>query len=427
MDKNPYLPGSPDEFIERNMGLARFVAWKYAKARKDRDYEEILSVANYALIKAYIGFNPGDRLGQDGKGIKFATYATRTIHGFIMTHLRLDRPIHLGRRVIDLIAKINSAGLTGNETIEEIAIKAGISIDEANEAVMASIAVNVDSMDREINADDGNITLGDMLGKCDEVNEDKEVLNDFIKGLDHRLQEIYRLRMVEEKSQPEAAKEMRISQSYLSRLETRLMKAAREFGQRKEGEEMANKYPDSFKYRIKELAITSTNTAGEIQNILKSEFPEIQIPYTSLTSMISVHRRNTNEEPEVITRKVTLEEAQKYGIKTSFDDTEWFEDITVPTISSIGIARSGVSFNATALQEMQLKAGENVRVGLNPDGRLFVGKHTQGMKLKGKNPGNGAVVVNKNLVEWLEKKGVEFKRYPIRYDEQVGMFYVKVG
>lgn len=200
MDKNEHLPGTADEFIEKNLGLARYVAWKYIKSRKDCDPDDILSVANLGLVKAYQGFNPEGRIDKDGKGITFATYASTTIHGYIMTFLRVDRPVHLGRRAIDLIAKMNSAGLLGNETIEEIAIKAGMSIKDATEAVMASVAVNMDSLDREIDTEDGTVKLGDMFGKCDEVNENKEIVDDFIAQLPLKLKEIYRLRIVGEKN-----------------------------------------------------------------------------------------------------------------------------------------------------------------------------------------------------------------------------------
>lgn len=230
MDKNPHLEGTPDEFIEKNLGLSRHVAWKYAKSRKDCNPDDILSVAYLGLVKAYKGFNPEGKVGQDGKAIPFATYACSTIHGFIMTFLRVYRPIHLGRRAIDLIAKMNSAGLIGNETIEEIAIKAGMTIEEANEAVMASIAVNTDSMDREINADNGQGTLGDMIGKYDENNDEQEIVSRFVEQLPPRFQEIYKLHIVEEKTQYEVSEIMGLSQSYISRLVMKLMEMAQQFG-----------------------------------------------------------------------------------------------------------------------------------------------------------------------------------------------------
>ena len=271
MDRNPYLDGTPDEFIEKNLGLARHIAWKYVKSRKDRDPDDILSVANLGLVKAYQGFNPEGRTGQDGKEIAFASYAARTIHGFIMTSLRVDRPVHLGRRAIDLIAKINSAGLVGNETIEEIAIKAGISIEEATEAVMASVAVNTDSMDREIVTEDGNITLGDMFGKCDEINEIQEIVDDFVTQLPPKLKEIYRLRIVGEKTQREIADIMGLSRSYITKLEEKLMKTARQYGEvqkRLEVEDMGREMSPETKLMREEIdTFAKFGTIGTYEDV----------------------------------------------------------------------------------------------------------------------------------------------------------------
>jgi len=104
-------------------------------------------------------------------------------------------------------------------------------IEEANEAVMASIAVNTDSMDREINADNGQGTLADMIGKCDEDNEERVIVESFVNKLSPRFKEIYRLHISEEKSQHEVSEIMGLSQSYISRLTTQLMEMAKQYGE----------------------------------------------------------------------------------------------------------------------------------------------------------------------------------------------------
>ena len=233
MDKNPHLPGSAEEFIKANMGLAQSIAWKFYRTSKDKDIQDLTGIAYYGLSKAYQGFDPTNYTGVDGGPIKFSTYAGRTISGYIMTYLRqVDHPVHLGRRGIDLIYKINSSELIGNETIQEIANKVGISFEDANEAVMASIAVNTDSLDREIISDDGGITLADVIGEKAEGNEDQETIRDFMSQLSPRDHEICRLRVVEEMSQREASKVMGFTQSYFSRLEKKLMEKAHIYGER---------------------------------------------------------------------------------------------------------------------------------------------------------------------------------------------------
>jgi len=233
MDKNPHLPGSADDYIKANMGLAHSIAWKFFNASKDRDIDDLRGIAYHGLVKSYQRFDPTNRLGIDDKPIKFSTYAGSMITGYLMTYIRqTDRPIHLGCRGINLIAKINAAGLNGNETIQEIADKAGISFDDAKEAVLASIAVNTDSIDREINTEDGSLHLADMLGSNDESNEDQEVIRDLMSELPEQLREVCRLCVVEGMTQRKAAEIMGISQSYLSRLKTKLMRIAKQYGQR---------------------------------------------------------------------------------------------------------------------------------------------------------------------------------------------------
>lgn len=231
MDRNIHLPGTAEDFIKANLGLARHIANKYYN--ENRDIDDLTGIAYHGLVKSYQRFDPTNRLGIDDKPIKFSTYAGSMINGYIMTYFRqVDRPINIGRKAIDLIYKMNSVDLHGNETIPEIADKAGISIEDANEAVMASIAKNLDSLDREIKLDGGSVPLSAMIGENLEFNEDQETIKDFMSQLSPRDYEMCRLRVVEEMTQLEASKIMGFSQSYFSRLYKRLMEKARLYGER---------------------------------------------------------------------------------------------------------------------------------------------------------------------------------------------------
>jgi len=93
MDKNEYLPGTPDEFIEKNMGLAQKIAWgwmKYVQRNEDIkfDIDDLLSIAYLGLIKAYQKFDPTKFSGMDGGEIKFSTYAVSMIKGEIQKWIR---------------------------------------------------------------------------------------------------------------------------------------------------------------------------------------------------------------------------------------------------------------------------------------------------------------------------------------------------
>lgn len=61
MKPNPHLPGTPDEFIEQNLGLARTVAWGFFKKARNNenirfDKDDFMSIAYIGLIKAYQKF-----------------------------------------------------------------------------------------------------------------------------------------------------------------------------------------------------------------------------------------------------------------------------------------------------------------------------------------------------------------------------------
>jgi RNA polymerase sporulation-specific sigma factor len=146
------------------------------------DIEDLISVGTIGLIKGVNSFNLE-------KNIKLATYASRCIENEILMHLR----------------KISK-------------IKFEVSLDEP---------LNVDW--------EGNmLLLGDILGsepdgiyKNIETSIEKDMLFESYKKLSDREKLIIRLRFgilgADEKTQKEIAEMMGISQSYISRLEKKII------------------------------------------------------------------------------------------------------------------------------------------------------------------------------------------------------------
>ena len=201
MDKNPYLHGSPDEFIEENLDLAHHVAWKYIPVIKkdDRvklDEGDIISIAYLGLVKAYIGFNPTKFIGKDGNRVKFSTYAVPKIKGEIMLNLR-------------------DHGYT-------IRQKRG------------DTAYNVDSLDREIVSERNKVrggistTVGDTIPdeKC---NDEQSFVSDFLSKVSPRLQLVYKLRALDV-SQEQVGEVLGLTQVSASRMELYLFESARQYG-----------------------------------------------------------------------------------------------------------------------------------------------------------------------------------------------------
>jgi len=195
MDKNPHLPGEPDEFIKANLGLARKIAWgwvPYVQRNENIkfDKDDILSISYIGLIKAYQGFDPTKFIGKDGGNIKFSTYATAVINGEIRRHIR-DMGNIIKRSRTD------------------------------------KMPIDVDSLDRPL-AEGGNITLGDII-ETGSNNGEQIVIMDFLSQIGPRLRKIYGLRTIGYK-QKEVAKIMGTSQVNIGRMETYLYESARQYG-----------------------------------------------------------------------------------------------------------------------------------------------------------------------------------------------------
>lgn len=167
--------------IERNLRLVVYIARKFENT--GIGIEDLISIGTIGLIKAINTF-------KTDKKIKLATYASRCIENEILMYLRKNN-----------------------------GIKAEISIDEP---------LNVDW--------DGNeLLLSDVLGTDEDVIQrgldeevDKQLLHMAMEKLSERERSIMELRFGinrggNEKTQKEVADMLGISQSYISRLEKRII------------------------------------------------------------------------------------------------------------------------------------------------------------------------------------------------------------
>ena len=166
--------------IEHNLRLVVYIAKRFENT--GINIEDLISIGTIGLIKAINTFKPG-------KNIKLATYASRCIENEILMHLR----------------KISAQ-------------RSEVSFDEP------------------LNTDwDGNeLLLSDILGtEADEVSRpleddaDKQVLLEALSCLSEREKQIVSLRFGlprgREYTQKEVADMLGISQSYISRLEKRIL------------------------------------------------------------------------------------------------------------------------------------------------------------------------------------------------------------
>lgn len=167
--------------IERNLRLVVYIARKFENTGVN--VEDLISVGTIGLIKAVNTFNPE-------KKIKLATYASRCIENEILMYLRRNSKI-----------------------------KAEISFYEP---------LNIDWDGNELLLSDILGTENDTVYNLIEDEVDKQLLVIALKSLNDREKEIVRLRFglngTREKTQKEVADMLGISQSYISRLEKKIIK-----------------------------------------------------------------------------------------------------------------------------------------------------------------------------------------------------------
>ena len=174
------------QLIERNLRLVVYIAKKFDNTGVG--VEDLISIGTIGLIKAINTFNPE-------KKIKLATYASRCIENEILMYLRRN-----------------------SKTKLEVSIDEPLNVDwDGNELLLSDIL-----------GTDEDVIYRDM-----ETEAEYQVLQGAIKKLSRREQTIVQLRFGintrdgEEKTQKEVADLLGISQSYISRLEKRIIRRLR--------------------------------------------------------------------------------------------------------------------------------------------------------------------------------------------------------
>mgnify|MGYP000726922742 CR=1 FL=1 len=168
--------------IERNLRLVVYIAKKFENT--GIGVEDLISIGTIGLIKAIQTFKLD-------KKIKLATYASRCIENEILMYLRRT-----------------------NKTKMEVSIDEPLNVDwDGNELLLSDI-LGTDS---------------DVISKDIEDEIDRKMLNKAMETLSDREKLIIRLRFgiggeeSEEKTQKEVADLLGISQSYISRLEKKII------------------------------------------------------------------------------------------------------------------------------------------------------------------------------------------------------------
>ena len=173
-----------DKLIEHNLRLVVFLAKKYENVKVD--LEDLVSIGTIGLIKAINTYSMD-------KNIKLATYASRCIDNEILMYLRKNK-------------KRNSE----------------VSLDES---------LSFDAEGNELHLEDIIGTEPDIVPRNVEEKDDKKLMIEEINKLNERDKEIMTLRYGlfgnAEKTQKEVADMLGISQSYISRIEKKVIRKLR--------------------------------------------------------------------------------------------------------------------------------------------------------------------------------------------------------
>ena len=173
-----------NELIERNLRLVVYIAKKFDNTGSD--IEDLISVGTIGLIKAVNSFD-------GSKQIKMATYASRCIENEILMFLRKT-----------------------SKTRSEMSLDELLNVDWEGNVLVLSDVLGTD---------------GDVIYKDVENEAERDILLACFEKLSPREKEIVKMRFgllgAKKKTQKEIADIMGISQSYISRLEKKVMKKLR--------------------------------------------------------------------------------------------------------------------------------------------------------------------------------------------------------
>ena len=167
--------------IEHNLRLVVYIARKFENT--GIHIEDLVSIGSIGLIKAVNTFDPE-------KKIKLATYASRCIENEILMYLRKN-----------------------NRTKSEVSFDEPLNVDWDGNELLLSDVLGTDE---------------DIITKDLETKVDKQLLINALSTLNEREKKIMELRFglvgKEEKTQKDVADMLGISQSYISRLEKKIIK-----------------------------------------------------------------------------------------------------------------------------------------------------------------------------------------------------------
>ena len=209
------------QLIEENSPLIKSVIKRFKD--KGVEYDDLYQIGCIGFLKAIKNFD-------SSFGVKFSTYVVPMVIGEIKRFMRDDGAIKVSRALKTLNLQINRYILDFYEknqrkpTIEELSKHFQV---EEQDIIMAMDSAKMPiSIYSPLEEDAESSSIIDRIEPQEDVNQkmiDDIALKEVVKKLDERDRKIIILRYYYDKTQSEIAKELKISQVQVSRLESKIL------------------------------------------------------------------------------------------------------------------------------------------------------------------------------------------------------------
>jgi RNA polymerase sigma-B factor len=209
-----------NRIVETHLHLAEYHVKRYARGGLC-SADDLRQTALLAIIKAVDRFDPSF-------GASFRTFASRTIEGELKRYLR-DRTwaVKPPRRAQEFYLRLRRISeelghtLGRAPTVKELAREMGVDEEQVIEGFESGHARIADQIDGPPGPDGSSRNFDSVLGAMDPILGEVEtqlILRSAIESLDERARLVIQLRFFEDRSQPEIAEAIGVSQSYVSRI-----------------------------------------------------------------------------------------------------------------------------------------------------------------------------------------------------------------
>ena len=212
-----------DELFKRFVHIVEIVARKFSG--RGVEYVDLFQVASLAMLKAFDRFDVH-------RGVKFPVFGMPAIVGEVKNYFRdKTRLIRVSRRDVEFIKSMEDAKQELTQTLgavprpKDIAQFLGIPVETVLELMETQRAYSVSSLDSKTGVDE-SADLLEILGGEERGFERVELrllLKKMMRSLNDTERFIINERYFREKSQRQVAKELGVSQMFISRTERKIL------------------------------------------------------------------------------------------------------------------------------------------------------------------------------------------------------------